>query len=118
MTHDSFNLRPVNLHLMLFQSLESVIQYAHQDSLVGPPQVLSVQKMHQPADTKGSYNRITNIKQQNWHLIILTLVFIDFSRSCLFIDLTIFDTSCFSSHFGLHNKAIRHNALTTTLLKQ
>ena len=30
-----------------------------------------------------------------------TFVLMDFSRSCLFIDLTIFGTSCFNNHLGL-----------------
>jgi hypothetical protein len=37
------------------------------------------------------------------HISAVTLVLIDFSRNCLFIDLTIFGTSCFSNHLGLHN---------------
>jgi hypothetical protein len=34
--------------------------------------------------------------------VIPSFVLMDFSRSCLFIDLTIFGTSCFNNHIGVH----------------
>lgn len=97
-------MKQIYSHLMPFQFLEWVIQYVQPDSLARQPQVLSKQKMHQPVgrwDVNHSTQHNGLDHKYTMDIIIPTFVLIDFSRSCLFIDLTIFGTSCFSSHLGL-----------------
>lgn len=53
-----------------------------------------------------------NLIKINYQLLMTTtFVLIDFSRNCLFIDLTIFDTSCFNNHRGLHCMSVLRQSI-------
>ena len=90
------------IHLMLFQFLEWAILCDQQDNRARQPQALSRQKMHQPREYQSIKVTTEHTKSRSSTNNFFTFVLIDFSRSCLFIDFTIFGTSCFNNHLGLH----------------
>jgi hypothetical protein len=45
---------------------------------------------------------------------LTTFVLMDFSRNCLLIDLTIFDSSCFNNHLGLHCMSVLRQSICDT----
>jgi len=91
-----------NIHLTPSQFQKQENRYDLQDSQVRQLQVPLILKMPPPEIHRIISHKSQMVNKPNLKKPLITFVLMDFSRSCLFSDRTIFGTSCFNSDRGLH----------------